>query len=363
MTVVAVDAMGGDFAPRAVVQGAFRAAHDPTLEIILVGRIDEIRAHMPVVPPNVRLHDAPMTVEMGEQPTVAVRNKPQSSIAVGLDLLKRGEAEAFLSFGNTGAVMATALFRLGRVPGVARPALGAVFQNGRGTHTLLLDVGANADCRPIHLLQFAAMGKAYFERVLHHRNPSVSLLNVGAEGGKGSLFAQEAHGLLKVREPHFIGNVEGETLIAGQADVVVTDGFTGNVVVKLSEGVAGLITTQLRQAIESKFLYRVAAWSMRGAFETMRSNMDYQRVGGAPLFGVNGAVIVGHGRADAEAVESGMRLAQRVGESQFVESIRDAVERSTPLEPEDRSASATAAEASPVEATTMETTAAREDRR
>lgn len=333
MTVVALDAMGGDNAPRALVQGALLAAHDPGLDIVLVGRVGELRAHMPIMPPNIRIEDAPEAVGMAEQPAASVRQKPRSSIMIGLDLVKRGEAQAFASFGNTGAIMAASLFKLGRVPGVERPALGALFQNGRGSQTLLLDVGANVNCRPAYLLQFAVMAKAYFEQVLHHRNPSVGLLNVGEESGKGNQFSLEAYQLLSRDEPNFIGNIEGNHMAAGAADIVVTDGFVGNVAIKTSEGVGTLVTAQLRHAIKSKPHYALGAWLLRGAFDSMREQMDYQRVGGVPLFGVNGTVLIGHGRADAEAVASGIRRARLGAESNFLDAIRAAFNASGSVGP------------------------------
>lgn len=325
MTVVALDGMGGDNAPKAIVQGALIAARDAGLEIVLVGRSAELRALLPELPRNIRIEDAPDAVGMADVPSTSLRQKPQSSIIVGLELVKRGDAQAFTSFGNTGAIMAASLVKLGRVPGVDRPALGALFQNARGSRSLLLDIGANVDCRPAYLLQFATMGKAYFERVLHHRHPSVGLLNVGEERGKGNQFSQESYALLARDDPNFIGNIEGNAMIAGAADIVVSDGFNGNIAVKVSEGVGGLIMGSLKRAIKSKPYYALGAWLLRGAFETLRGHMDYQRVGGAPLFGVNGTVIIGHGRADAEAVASGVRLARTVGESEFVPAIRAAL--------------------------------------
>ena len=322
MVRVAVDGMGGDHAPRAVVQGALLAARDPALEIVLVGRISEIRPLLTTLPANLHLEDAPDAVGMGEAPAQTIRQKPRSSIMVGLDLVRRGEADAFASFGNTGAVMAASLKQLGRIPGVSRPALGALFENAKGSRTLVLDIGANAECRPLHLAQFATMGKAYVERVLHHRNPSVGLLNVGEEDSKGTPFSVEANELLRACEPAFIGNVEGNGMVAGMADVVVTDGFAGNIAIKVSEGVAELFAVQMRRAVRGRLRYRLGALLMRGAFERLRSHLDYQRVGGAPLFGVNGAVIVGHGRADAEAVANGIRLARNVAQSTFVEALR-----------------------------------------
>ena len=332
---VALDAMGGDNAPAAIVRGAQLAAREGLCDLILVGRGSELRSILPAPQAHLRLAEASEAVAMDAQPT-QVRQMPDSSIMVGLQLVADGHADAFLSFGNTGAVMAASLLRLGRIPGVARPALGALFHNARGATSLILDVGANAEVRPDYLCQFAAMGKAYFERVLHHRNPSVGLLNVGEESAKGTAVVQEAYALLSRQEPNFVGNIEGDALIRGMADVVVTDGFTGNVAVKVSEGVVERVMGELRKSIKQRLLYMAGAWLIRGAFDSLRDQWDYSRVGSAPLFGINGAVLVGHGRADAEAVASGIRSACGVVESNVVEAIRDAfagaAERDAPAE-------------------------------
>ena len=325
MTVVALDAMGGDQAPLAMVQGALRAAHDSSLEVALVGRVGELRPLIAVMPPNVHLVEAPDTVGMGDAPSASVRHKRRSSIMVGLQLVKEGEAASFLSFGNTGAVMAASVLQLGRIPGVTRPAIGALFGNARGSTSLMLDVGANVDSRPGHLVQFATMGKAYFERVLHHRNPSIALLNIGEEATKGDRFAKAAHALLQRDEPNFIGNVESNGIITGDADIVVTDGFVGNAVLKASEAVLALFRERLRETIRSKPRYLVGGWLLKGAFEELRSDTDERGIGAAPLFGVDGTVLIGHGRADSEAVLNGLRLARRVGESSFVSTIRNAL--------------------------------------
>lgn len=323
--VIAVDAMGGDHAPAAIVRGAVRAAAaDRSLDIVLVGRGSEIRSLLPGPDAPLRIVEASEAIAMDAQPT-QVRQMGDSSIMVGLGLIKSGRAGAFLSFGNTGAVMTGALLRLGRIPGVDRPALGALFRNGRGTTSLLLDVGANAVVRPQSLAQFATMGKAYFERVLKHRNPSVGLLNVGEESGKGHPVVQEAHELLMRQEPNFVGNIEGVGLVAGEADVVVTDGFTGNTIVKVTEGVVAQLMQELRREAKSKLTHMAGAWLMKGAFEGLREHWDYAKVGSAPLFGIDGAVLVGHGRADAEAVASGIQSAKRVVSARVVESIREAV--------------------------------------
>ena len=279
---VAVDAMGGDYAPGSVVRGAVLAARESDLDIVLVGRGSEIRGLLPAPQRNLRIAEASEAVAMDAQPT-QVRQLRDSSIMVGLGLIAEGEADAFLSFGNTGAVMAASLFRLGRIPGVARPALGALFRNGRGTTSLILDVGANVEARPHYLGQFATMGKAYVERVLRHRNPSVGLLNVGEESSKGTPLQQEAYELLRRQEPNFVGNIEGTALIAGQADVIVADGFTGNVVVKLSEGLLELLMGELKKSVRAKLTYMVGGEADAGGvrFAARPVGLCQGRVGAA----------------------------------------------------------------------------------
>ncbi|MXV81423.1 MAG: phosphate acyltransferase PlsX [Chloroflexi bacterium] len=331
---VALDAMGGDNAPANIVRGALSAARDTDVDIILVGRGREIRSHLPAAQRNLRIHEASEAIAMDAPPT-AVRRMRDSSIMVGLELLKDGEADAFLSFGNTGAVMAGALFTLGRVPGVGRPALGALFRNGRGTTSLLLDVGANVEARPQHLAQFATMGRAYVERVLRHRNPSVGLLNVGEEEGKGTSLHQDTYLLLERQETNFVGNIEGNEMVAGAADVIVSDGFTGNVAVKLTEGLVEQLFGELKRSIQASVIHMAGAWLMRGAFRGLRAHWDYAKVGSAPLFGIDGAVLVGHGRANTEAVASGIRSARSVVEAGVVDAIRDAVAGTAPVNDED----------------------------
>lgn len=331
---VALDAMGGDHAPGVIVRGALTVTRDPDIDIVLVGRGSELRSLLPAPQRNLRIQEASEALTMDAPPT-AVRRLPDSSIMVGLKLLATGEADAFVSFGNTGAIMAGSLFTLGRIPGVARPALGALFRNGRGATSLLLDVGANVEARPQHLAQFATMGRAYVERVLRHRNPSVGLLNVGEESVKGTSLHQEAFQLLERQEPNFVGNIEGNRLVAGVADVIVSDGFTGNVAVKLTEGIAEQLFGELKRGIESSPIHTAGAWLMRGTFRSLRSHWDYAKVGSAPLFGIDGAVLVGHGRANAEAVTSGIRSAVSVVESGVVDAIRNAVAGTAPLDRDD----------------------------
>ncbi|MCY3734301.1 MAG: hypothetical protein OXG42_08470, partial [Chloroflexi bacterium] len=205
-------------------------------------------------------------------------------------------------------------------------------RNGRGTTSLLLDVGANVEARPQYLCQFATMGRAYVERVLRHRNPSVGLLNVGEEELKGTSLHQETYRLLERQEANFVGNIEANQMVAGAADVIVSDGFTGNVAVKLTEGVAEQLFGELKRSIQSSMLHMAGAWLMRGAFQGLRAHWDYAKVGSAPLFGIDGAVLVGHGRANAEAVASGIKSARSVVESGVVDAIRDAVAGTAPVD-------------------------------
>lgn len=326
---IAVDAMGGDYAPGAVVAGAIDAARRLGLDIALTGPPAEIASLLEreaPLPRGVEAVAAPDIVGMDEHPADVVRRKPRSSIAVGLDLVKSREADAFVSAGNTGAVMAYAVLRLGRVSGVERPALGAVFPSAQGP-VLVLDVGANADSRPSYLVQFAQMGVAYAERVLGVPAPRVGLLNIGEEEAKGSQLAQEAHRLLAASGLPFAGNVEGTDIPRGAVSVVVTDGFTGNVALKVAEGVSEFITGALRQEITSRPHYRLAALLLRPAFRALRQRLDYAEYGGAPLLGVNGVVIVAHGRSDARAIFSAIRAARDAVQGGLVDAIRDAAGR------------------------------------
>lgn len=310
---VAVDAMGGDHAPAAPVQGALAAAREG-IPIALVGReaaIGPLLARAGGTPPTLEIVDAPEVVEMGEHPMTALRQKRRSSIAVGIELVRDGRAGAFVSAGNTGAVMAAATLTLGRQPGIERPALGTIFP-GRAGPVLILDVGASADARPEFLAQYAVLGRDYTRDVLGISEPRIGLLNIGEEAEKGSKLAREAYALLQaLPEIRFIGNVEGKDLTRNVADVIVTDGFTGNVALKTAEGVAEFITGELRSALTSRLHYKLAALVLRPALAGLRARIDYASYGGAPLLGLNGVVRVLHGRSDARAVAIGIRVAHR----------------------------------------------------
>ena len=323
--IIALDAMGGDNAPGEIVAGGVQAARELGLRVALVGRPEEIHAclarHGPR-PDTVTIVPAAEVVEMDEQPAQAARRKKDSSLVVGMRMVKRGEAGAFVSAGNTGAIMAAAIMYLGRIKGIERPTLAALMPLS-GRLNVFLDIGANADCKPSYLLQFAEMAAAYMERVWKVERPRVALLNIGEEEAKGSSLAQEAHKLLAKSRLNFIGNVEGRDVPTGIADVIVTDGFTGNVVVKTMEGMADFIMNQLRAAIKSRPWYAAAGLALMPAFNQMRKKFDYREYGAGPLLGVNGLVFIGHGRSDARAVFSALRIAGEATRSGMLEALRE----------------------------------------
>lgn len=310
---IALDAMGGDHAPEVVVQGALQVTRTTAHQVILLGPEQTVRPLVARAPANLSIRHASEVVAMDEPPMAALRVKKDSSIAVGIDLVRAGEAEAFVSAGNTGAVMATATLALGRVPSVERPALAIPFPTDRGV-SLLLDVGANADAKPLYLVQFAQMGAAYARGVFGTAQPRVALLNIGEEPGKGSQLAKEAFELLSISGLDFVGNVEGKDLTKGLADVIVTDGFTGNVVIKVAEGVAENLISGIRQAVLSRWHYRLAGAVLRPALRAMARRMDYSEYGGASLLGVKGVVIIAHGRSDVRAIQNAVLAAARAAE-------------------------------------------------
>jgi glycerol-3-phosphate acyltransferase PlsX len=322
---IIVDAMGGDDAPEVVMQGVQDYLKDGPADILLVGTEAKIKPLMEryrLPPARVQLLHASQVIEMDEHPAEAVKAKPDSSMVVGMNLLRGGHADAFMSAGNSGGVLAAALFHLGRIPGIKRPALSTIFPTQTGL-TFILDVGANTDCKALYLLQFALMGSLYSERVLGVQNPKVSILSNGEEPGKGSMLVQEAFELLKNSGLNFIGNVEGKDIPAGMADVVVTDGFTGNVVIKLAEGAAALMLGIIGSEIRSRKVATLGALLAKPAFRAVKRRLDYAEYGGAPLLGVNGVVIIAHGRSNAKAITNAIRVAQRAVDGQIVARIKE----------------------------------------
>jgi glycerol-3-phosphate acyltransferase PlsX len=322
--LIALDAMGGDNAPGEIVAGAVQAARELGLRVALVGRPERVEAELKkhgARPDTVTIMPASEVIEMDEPPAQAARHKKDSSIVVGLRLVRAREADAFVSAGNTGAVMAAAIMHLGRIKGIERPTLVALMPLS-GKLVVFLDVGANADCKPVYLLQFAQMASAYMQRVWKVERPKVALLNIGEEEAKGSALTQEAYELLSDSGLNFIGNVEGRDVPTDIADVIVTDGFTGNVVVKTMEGMAEYIMGQLRSAIRSRPWYAAAGLALMPAFNKMRKKLDYREYGAGPLLGIDGLVFIGHGRSDARAIYNSLRVAREAAQSGMLEALR-----------------------------------------
>jgi len=324
MLWVAVDAMGGDFAPRVLVDGALAAARHFDLGVVLVGRRDaiegELGRHPDLDPERVRVVDAPDAVAMDEAPSAALRRKPGASIRVAADLVARGEAAALFSAGHTGATVMAAYGAFGMLPGVDRPALAATVPTPTGP-AILLDVGASVECRPQHLLQFGVMGDVYARVALGLDRPRVGLLSIGEEATKGNELTRDAHRLLKASPLDFAGNVEARDVYTGQADVIVCDGFTGNVALKVSEGLVDVIERMLSDELSSTITMRVGSLIARRALRHFRRRVDYSETGGAPLLGVAGVAIVGHGRSSAKAVRNAVAMAYRFANQRVIERI------------------------------------------
>jgi glycerol-3-phosphate acyltransferase PlsX len=324
LVTVVVDAAGGDNAPDEILDGVTIAlSGDSSLNVILTGPAELVE---PFAARNSRVEAHPTTeiIEMDEHPANAVRTKKDSSIVVGCKLVREGQAQAFFSAGSTGAAMAAATLIMGRIEGVQRPAIATVIPTA-GPPLVLLDVGANADCKAEHLLQFAFMGAAYASVVLGCVGPRVALLNIGEEPTKGSILAQEAHALIAERVPNFIGNIEGRDVLAGVTDVVVTDGFTGNVALKLMEGSSKILLGQVRDAITGSPVAKTAAAVLRPALNRLKDRLDPDSYGGAPLLGVNGICIIGHGSSRAKAVANAIRVAAQAGRGGLTDQIASAI--------------------------------------
>jgi glycerol-3-phosphate acyltransferase PlsX len=327
---IVVDAMGSDRHPQPDVEGSVQAAREYGVEIVLVGNRDVVEPELAkhnLSGINVSLVHASQIIEMKEHPAAAVKSKKDASMVVAMQMLKRGEVDAFVSAGNSGGVLASALFYLGRIQGVKRPALSSVFPTRKGP-CFLLDLGANTDCKPEYLLQFAIMGSVYAERVLGIANPRVAIVSNGEEEGKGNMLVQETYPLLKASGLNFIGNAEGKDIPAGFADVIVTDGFTGNVIVKLTEGVAGFLLDIIKEEIKSRPLATVGALLAKGAFDQVKKRLDYREYGGGPLLGVDGIVIVAHGRSDSLAIKNAIRVAKQAVERGMLHAIRNDIAQS-----------------------------------
>ncbi len=347
---VAVDAMGGDHAPSVVIAGAVAAAQQFGTEIILVGQEHVVRAelakHEGSASLPISVVHAGEVVEMAEH-TMAVRSKKDSSLNVGIRLVKDGKADAFASAGNSGGVMAAALFGLGRIPGIERPALGSIYP-AAPVPCLIVDVGANADCKPEFLVQFAIMGHTYARLLFGLKDPKIGIISNGEEADKGSMLVRETYPLLKKSNLNFVGNVEGKDIGKGAANVVVTDGLSGNIIIKLTEGLVSFLAKLVKREFTGGLRNKVGILLLLPAIvaaipalalfwptiQGLRKRMDWREVGGAPLLGVNGTVVIGHGRSDALAILSMIRMAERSAEQRLVQTITTEIAmRQTPAVP------------------------------
>jgi glycerol-3-phosphate acyltransferase PlsX len=319
---IAVDAMGGDFAPGEIIKGALQAAAEYGIEVILVGDEAKINAELAgnYSSGMVSVVHASEVISMGEHPAVAVRRKKNSSIVRATRLVKEGEADAVVSAGSTGAAMASALLNMGRIKGIDRPAIAGVLPNEKG-YTVLLDVGANVDCKPQHLLQFGIMGCQYAKKILGNASPRVGLLSNGEEDTKGNETTLAAFPLLKGAGINFIGNVEGRDIFEGTADVVVCDGFAGNVVLKAGEGMARMLLKMMKEEIAKSLLAKMGTLMAGPALKCLHKRLDYAEYGGAPLLGVNGVSVICHGSSRDKALKNAIRVARESVDNRLVEAI------------------------------------------
>jgi glycerol-3-phosphate acyltransferase PlsX len=328
---IALDAMGGDNAPEATVHGAVWAARDFGLTVQLVGKPELIEAELAkhdTTGLDLPVIAASEVIEMDDSPSTAVKNKKDSSMVVALRSVKAGEADAFVSAGNSGGALAAALFGLGRIKGIKRPALSTIFPaDSEVGCCLLLDIGANTDVRPEFLLQFGFMGHHYVHSVLKIANPRVGLLSTGEEEYKGNILVQEATKIFKQSKLNFVGNIEAKDVPLGLADVVVTDGFTGNIYIKGVQGAASIIQKALAREIKRRPLAILGAFLAQGAIKALRTKMDYREFGGGPLLGVNGIVVVAHGRSDAYAVRNAIRVARKAAAEEIVLAIENGLKK------------------------------------
>ena len=312
MITIAVDAMGGDHAPRPEVEGAVVAAREFGVRILLVGLAQELKRELAKHPHRglpIEIVPASEVITMHDSPSQAFRKKKDSSAHVAAKLVRDGLADGFISAGNTGAVMAVARFGLGTLSSVDRAALAAPFPTAHGGTSVMLDVGANVDSKPAHLVQFAVMGEIYYRAIFGTRRPKVALLSIGEEEMKGNELTREAHIRLKHSALNFVGNVEGREIFGGAVDVIVCDGFIGNVALKISEGVAQHIVGLLKDALQSTLSSQVGYVLSKKAYKTFRKKIDYSEYGGAPLLGVRGVTVIGHGSSNAHAIKNAIRVA------------------------------------------------------
>lgn len=310
---IGVDISGGDFAPGEIIRGALRAKKELKEDIVLIGDQKEIKAellrHRQAVS-DFSIVDAPEKIGMGESPAVSVRRKKNSSVVVGCELLKNKNIDAFVSCGNTGAVVCASTLILGLIEGIERPGISLLIPTKKGI-SLIIDVGANIDCKPLHLFQYGVMAAVYYNRVLDKNNPTVGILNIGEEASKGSGLLKEVHKLFSTSALNFVGNLEAREIFSGKCDCIVCDGFIGNIALKVVEGSAEIVGRMFIDAISKSLLGKISLLLSRKGLKKIKSTLNYAEYGGAPLLGVDGIVIIGHGRSNNLAVKNAIRVAAR----------------------------------------------------
>jgi len=345
---IALDAMGGELGPGEMVAGAIQAVAESDLNVALIGDenvLNRILQQQSVPPSRLHVIHAAQTISMDESPFEAIRKKKDSSIVRAFDCVKNGEADAVVSAGNSGATMASAFKSLGRLENIARPGIASIFPTLKKP-LVMMDVGANVDCRPQHLFQFGVMGAAFSDNLFRIERPSIGLLSIGEEGGKGNVLVKSAHELFRKSSLNFIGNVEGRDIFQGDVDVIVCDGFVGNVCLKVSEGLAEAIITMLRTEMSKSLMAKMGYLLARTAFRRFGKKVDYAEYGGAPLLGINGTGIVCHGRSNAKAIKNAIRVAgemirsrvndhivQLLSDSDHSEALEEAVEAAAAVQP------------------------------
>ena len=326
---IVVDAMGGDYAPGVVIEGAVEAVKEFDLEVILTGKEDIIKSHLAKFKypeSKISIVHASEVIEMGEQAALTVRRKRDSSIVVGIELVKEKKADAFFSAGNTGAVVCAATLSLRLLEGIERPGIAIILPTSKGP-SLIIDVGANIDSKPNHLLQYAIMGSAYFKDILRKENPTVGILNIGEEETKGTEFIKETHALLGKSRLNFAGNVEAKKIFSGDCNVVVCDGFVGNITLKVSEGLSEAIMAFLKKHLNNGLFSKLGLLFLKGNFKDFKKELDYSEYGGAPLLGVDGIVIIGHGHSSAKAIKNAIRVAKEEVERGINDDIVEEMRR------------------------------------
>ncbi len=327
---IAIDAMGGDYAPEELVKGAIDAAREYNVGIQLVGKVDKIKEELnkyKVDKLDIEIVKADSIIEMDESPGTAIRRKKDASIVVTVDQVAKGNAQGLVAAGSTGAAMAASLFGLGRLPGIDRPAIAAILPT-TDKPAVLIDAGANSSCNPKMLYQFAIMGSIFSSAIMGVENPRVGVLNIGGESSKGNLLTQNAYKLLSKHTDQykFVGNIEGRELFAGDCDVVVCDGFVGNVTLKVAEGVARMVMKKLKDELKSSFITKVGAYIAKKAFINLKKNSDYEEYGGALLLGIKGVCVIAHGGSHANAIKNAVRVAKEAVEKNMNGKISEMYE-------------------------------------